>query len=58
MKFLEYDKNTNNSKPLRVRNLLIQHINTQMFDDTNNKTSFIYIGVQRIELQGNDTYET
>ncbi len=42
---LEYDKKTNNSKPLRGGNLLIPYLNVQIFHDTNDKTSFVYIGV-------------
>ena len=36
-------------------NLLIQYINVQIFHDTNDKTSFVYIGFQRVRIQLNDT---
>ena len=37
--------------PLQGGHLLIHHINSQRQDDPNDKTSLLYIGVQRMQLQ-------
>ena len=39
------------NRPLQGGNLLIHHIDSQRQDDTNDKTSLVYIEVQRMQLQ-------